>query len=243
MAYLNQLLSLLVTPIGFVSIAIGLLFVTVLYQEKYRPLHWFLVALMGFAASLKEYRDPWIPDPPDLVFPLEQIRVQGRPITIILLGLLLVIIFQTKGGRSKGLIPSALPYLFFIQGLVFLKTATEGSLSFAILAALTFGGLMIAMLQGPSRWLETEIDYKWGVATIAMVGIIFAVVNVYQGAINLQAITFVHGRLLGTTGNPQHAATLLAATVPAFLYLVEEEKDRLWLKAIWIAFLSVIFLG
>ena len=243
MAYLNQLLSLLMSPIGFIGVAIGLLFVTVLYQEKYRPLHWFLVALMGFASSLAEFRDQWTLEPPALVFPLQQIRAQGRPLTIVLLGLLLVIIFQSKGGRDRGLIPSALPYLFFIQGLVFLKTATEGSLNFAILAALTFGGLMVAMLQGPSRWLETEIDYKWGVATIAMVGIIFAVVNAYQGAINLYPITFTHGRLLGTTGNPQHAATLLAATVPAFLYLVEEEKDRPWLKVIWIAFLGVIFLG
>jgi hypothetical protein len=81
------------------------------------------------------------------------------------------------------------------------------------------------------------------VATIAMTGMIFVVANTYQGAINLHAITFVHGRLLGTTGNPQHAGTLLAATVPAFLYLMEAEQNRTWLKWLWMGFLALIALG
>lgn len=243
MSYINQLLELLFTPYGLIGSAIALILITIFYKEKYRPLHWFLVALTGFAASLKEYRDPWIPDPPDLVFPLEQIRAQGRPITIILLGLLLIIVFLSKRGRREKLIPSPLPYLFFIQGLAFVKTAFDGSLSFALLALLTFAGLVVMMIQGPSRWLETETDFKWGVSAIAMTGIIFAIVNLYQGSIDLYAITFKHGRLMGTTGNSQHAATLLATTIPAFLFLIEQEKNRLWLKGIWIAFLALLSLG
>ena len=247
MSYLKQLLDLLLTPYGLVGGAIALVLILGFYKQKYRPLHWFLVALTGFAASLKEYVDPWSLEPaPALVFPLQQIRAQGRPITIILLGLLLVIIFLSKnssqGARRKGLIPSPLPYLFFIQGLIFIKTAISGSLSFAILALLTFSGLMVMMLQGPSRWIEMQADFKWGVGAIAMTGMIFAVVNLYQGIIDLHAITFLHGRLLGTTGNPQHAATLLATTVPAFLYLIEGE-DRFWLKSVWIGFLTLIALG
>lgn len=244
MSYLNQLLDLLLTPYGLAAGAIALVFIFVFYKDKYRPLQWFLVALTGFAASLNEYVDPVTFEPaPALVFPLQQIRTQGRPITIILLGLLLVLIFlsnSSKRRKRKGLIPSPLFYLFLIQGLVFIKTAVGGSQSFAILALLTFSALMMMMLQGPSRWIETERDFKWGVGAIAMTGMIFVVVNLYQGVINLDAITFLHGRLLGTTGNPQHAATLLAATVPAFLYLIEGEKDRLWLKAFWIGFLALI---
>jgi len=243
MSNFNQLLSLLLTPYGLVGGAIALFIITIFYKEKYRPLHWFLLAVTGFAASLKEYRDPWILDPPDLVFPLEQIRAQGRPITIILLGLLLVIVFLSRKGRSEKLMPSPLPYLLLIQGLAFVKTAFDGSLSFAILALLTFGGLVTMMIQGPSRWLETEADFKWGVSAIAMTGIIFAVANAYQGSIDLYAITFKHERLMGTTGNAQHAATLLAATIPAFLFLIEQEKKRFWLKGIWIAFLALISLG
>lgn len=243
MSYLNQLLELLFTPYGLIGGAIALVFITVLYKEKYRPLHWFLLAVTGFAASLKEYRDPWVLDPPDLVFPLEQIRAQGRPITIILLGLLLVIVFLSRRGRRENLMPSPLPYLLFIQGIAFVKTAFDGSLTFALLALLTFGGLVVMMIQGPSRWLETEADYKWGVGAIAMTGMIFAAVNLYQGSIDLYAITFKHGRLMGTTGNSQHAATLLATTIPTFLFLIEQENNRLWRKGVWIAFLALISLG
>jgi len=243
MSYLDQLLELLFTPYGFAAIAIGLLFVTVLYKGQYRPLHWFLVGLTGFTASLSKYRDEWILEPPALIFPLQQIRDQGRPLTIILLGLLLVVIFLSKRGQRSGLIPSPLPWLFVVQGLIFIKTASEGNVNFAILALMTFSGLMTMLLQGPSRWLETDADYKWGVATIAITGMIFIVANTYQGVINLYPITFTQGRLVGTTGNPQHAATLLAATIPAFLYLLESETDRPWLKYLWMTFLALSGLG
>lgn len=239
MNYLNQLISLLFTPIGFIGVAIALVFITILYKEQYRPLHWFLVSATAFAASLKGGQEF-----PPLTFPLEQIRAQGRPITIILLGLLLVIIFLSKRSRGQTLIPSPLPYLIFIQLLGFLYTIYGGgNQAFAILALLTFGSMIAMMLYGPSRWLETEADFKWGVLVIAMVGMIFTVVNLYQGFINLYPITFTHGRFLGTTGNPQHAATLLATTLPAFLYLAEEETRRPWLKGIWLIFLGIIALG
>ena len=243
MSYLKQLLDLLLTPYGLVASAIALLFIIFFYKEKYRPLHWFLVALMAVIASFKEPRSKWVPDPPDLVFPLEQIRDQGRPITIILLGLLLVIIFLSKNKWQKVLIPSPLPYLCLIQGIVFIKNGFSGSLIFAILALLTFSGLVVMILQGPSRWLETETDFKWGISVISLVGIIFAIVNLYQGAINLYPITFWSGRFLGTTGNPQHAAVLLSTTIPALLYLIEREENQIWFKGVLIAFAAIIGIG
>jgi len=238
MNQLDRLLDLLFTPAGFLGVAITLVFVTVLYKKQYRPLHWFLVSATGFAASLNAGERF-----PSLAFPLEQIRAQGRPLTIILLGLVLIIIYLSKRGAGASLMPSPLPYLIFIQGLAFVHTIFGGDQFFAILAILTFGGMVLMMLYGPSRWMETEADFKWGVLVIAMVGMIFAVVNLYQWLIDSYPITFTHGRLLGTTGNPQHAATLLGATIPAFLYLVEEETRRPWLKGVWLAFLSVITLG
>ena len=239
MDQLNQLLDLLFTPAGFLGVAIALVFVTVLYKEQYRRLHWFLVSVTGFAASLNAGEGF-----PPLAFPLEQLRAQGRPLTVILLGLVLVIIYLSKRGRGAALMPSPLPYLIFIQGLAFIYTIVGGGDQFfAILAVLTFGGMVLMMLYGPSRWMETEDHFKWGVLVIAMVGMIFSVVNIYQWLINSYAITFTHGRLLGTTGNPQHAATLLGVTVPAFLYLVEDETKRPWLKGIWLAFLGIVTLG
>ena len=57
--------------------------------------------------------------------------------------------------------------------------------------------------------------------------------------INRQPITFVQGRFIGTTGNPQHAGVLLAATVPCLMFLIQKLPRWNFAKFLWVATLIV----
>lgn len=235
--YISKLLALIANPYSLIAIFIGLLAWDRVKHSRYLP--WLSFALCGFAASLGKYQDQWIKQPPSLVFPLEQLRDMGRPLTIILLCLLLLLGMQTKDGWRYIFTPQPLKYLIFVQILIFLKILFYGNIGFAFLYALTFGAVVQMVKLGPSRWLQDGQSFYLGVWSLAIVGVIFAVANAYQAAFNMYAVTFTHGRFLGTTGNAQHAAVLLATTIPCFVFQIESCR-RNWVKAFWIASLFLV---
>ncbi|MFM9160937.1 MAG: O-antigen ligase domain-containing protein, partial [Dolichospermum sp.] len=100
------------------------------------------------------------------------------------------------------ILPQPIFYLILVQVVIFCKISSDGDLRFAFLSAATFGGLVLMVILGPSRWLQNDQNFQRGVWAIAMVGIIFGIVNTYQVLIDKHAVTFVHGWFLGTTGNP-----------------------------------------
>ncbi len=230
--FINQLADIIVSPLGLFGIIIALL---VLYQAG-RSSHfaWFLFTLCCFSASLGKFQNEFVKIPPPLVFPLEQLRSMGRPLAIVFLALLLVLGLRKYYGWRRKLIAPPVKYLVLVQLVIFFKTLAFGSIGFAFLAIFTFGAVILMFCLGPSRWLQDEQNFHLSVWSLAMVGVIFVVANSYQAAINIYPITFIHGRLLGTTGNPLHAAVLLAATVPSFIYLIERQKQWCWIKVSWI---------
>ncbi len=241
--YIDILLDLVGSPIGVAGIVVGFILI---YQAKQSPQGaWLLVSLLGFASSLAVFRDQYTPIPPPLVFPLQQLRGSGRPISIVLLALLLAVSFWKQNDlrqyswRSLQL-PTPLIFLIIVQGLIVFKTAAFGSLGFATLSALTFGGVVLAIRTGPSQWLQDNGNFYLAIRAIALVGVIFVVANAYQAAVDLYPITFVQGLLLGTTGNPQHAATLLASCVPCCLFLFEAQPRWGPPKAFWLVTLALI---
>lgn len=242
MSYLEQFLEFLASPYGLVGLCLSA-FVWVHARPAYRRLHWFLLSLFGFAASLKEMQNRWIEDAPALVFPLEQLRDAGRPLSIFLLGLLLLVALRTRKGWRSDTLPTPVLYLIVVQLLVFFKTLQSGSLTFAIISFVTFGAIIFMMAQGPSQWLQNQRNFELGIWSIATVGIIFIVANLYQASKDLHAIMFVHGLLTGTTGNPQHAAVLLMATIPCFLFLIQKPNQIKLLRWFWIACLAMTVFG
>jgi hypothetical protein len=242
MDFLEQLLELIASPYGLIGIGLGLVIILQASPSR-RRLHWFLLALCGFSASLSKFSDEFIKEPPPLIFPLQQLREAGRPLTIVFLGLLLLLAFKTRKGWRHHITPKPIFYLVLVQVIISLKTLAYGSLTFALLSALTFGSLILMVILGPSRWLQDDRNFQLGVWSVAMVGVIFAIANSYQAAIDLHPITFVHGWFLGTTGNPQHAATLLTATIPCFLFLLTKPEQPAWAKWFWALSLGVITLG
>jgi len=242
MSYLEQLLKFLTSSYGLIGVFLCL-FILAQANEAHRRQHWFLLTLCGFAASLGEYRDQWIKQAPVLAFPLEQLRDAGRPLAVFLLGLLLFIAFKTPKNWRSVITPKPVIYLTIVQLVILLKSLQFGSIAFAFLSVTTFGTLVLMISQGPSRWLQDERNFQLAVWSIAMVGILFAIANLYQASIDVYPITFVHGLFLGTTGNPQHAATLLVATIPCFLFLLQQPRQSWLIKWFWMAFLGLIVFG
>jgi O-Antigen ligase len=239
--FINQLADIIASPLGLVGIIIGLVIV---YQAgRSRRFAWFLFTLCCFSASLGKFQNEFIKQAPPLVFPLEQLRNMGRPLTIIFLGLLLVLGLQKKYGWRSKLLASPIKYLVLVQGLIFFKTLVYGSIGFAFLAFLTFATVILMFRFGPSQWLQDEQNFRLGVWSLTMVGVIFIIANGYQAVFNTYPIMFIQGRFSGTTGNPQQAAALLATTVPCFMFFIESRGQSSRVKLCWIIGLVVVMLG
>jgi hypothetical protein len=240
--FVNTLLDLIFSPYGLLGIAIGLIVLD--KARRSRRLAWLLFSLCCYATSLGKFSNEWIKEPPPLVFPLQQLRDTGRPLSILLLAVLILLGMQTQNRWRRIVIPQPIYYLVAFQVVVFFKVSLYGDIGFALLALLTFGAVVLMFKLGPSRWLQDECNFELGVWSLAIVGVIFAIACAYQGRFDMQAMTFVQGRFLGTTGNPQQAAALLATTVPCFIFFIESSKKWGFVKAFWIAtlFINLYFL-
>jgi hypothetical protein len=236
--FIDQLFGFLGTPFGIIGLTIGILMVIKASQD--RPTGWLLFSMCCFAASLNTYRDYWIRIPPPLIFPLQQIRAFGRPLAIVLLVLLVFLALQTQNNWRRSILPQPIKYLIFIQFIVFAKTLMYGDQEFAIISAMTFGGIIFVLKMGLGRWLNDDKNFILAVRSIAIAGLFFVIANSFQFLINRNAITFVHGRFLGTTGNPQHAGVLLAAVIPCVMFLIQTASGWSFIKYLWVMMLVVV---
>jgi hypothetical protein len=235
--FIDQLIGFIATPFGMISIAIGLLMVVKASRD--RPTGWLLFSLCCFASSLSTFRDQWTRVPPPIIFPLQQIRASGRPLAIVLLILLIFVAFQTQNNWRQKLLPKAIDYIIAVQFAIFAKTLLYGDQEFAYISALTFGGIIFMLKMGPGKWMQDDENFHLAVKSIAVAGLIFVVANGIQFLVNRQPITFVHGRFIGTTGNPQHAGVLLAATVPCLMFLIQKLPRWNFAKFLWVATLII----
>ena len=239
-SFIQQLLDAISSPVVLLGILVG--FVVIDLAQTSRPLAWLLFSFCCFTATLGRMETEWVGQAPPLVFPLEQIRALGRPLTILLLASLLLISFLTRGAKSIE-IPRPTIYLAAVQVLILLKTAMYGSAGFAAMAGTTFGAVVLMMAMGPARWLTEKDNFYFGVRSLAIVGVIFIVLNLYQAIHSVGPITFPHGRLIGTTSNAQLAALILALTIPGFLYLIECRTVWGVHKISWLVGLALVLLA
>jgi hypothetical protein len=235
--FIDQLFAFLGTPSALIGVASGVMLVVKASRD--RPTGWLLFSMFCFASSLNTYTDFWHRIAPPLIFPLQQIRASGRPLAIILLILLVFLSLQTSNNWRRQILPPSIKYLMFVQFVVFAKTILYGSQEFALISAITFSGIIIVLKMGPGRWLQDDDNFSLAVRSIAIAGLIFVVTNGCQFLINRAAITYIHSRFMGTTGNPQHAGILLAAVVPCLMFFIQGSSGRKFAKYFWIAILLV----
>lgn len=234
----SQLFDLLFSPVGLLGAILGLGIVT--QAQKSRPIAWFLFTLCCFSVSLAKFRDPFVDEPPALAFPLQQMRDFGRPLSIVFLVLLLILTLTKQSSWRRQLLAEPIKFLVVVQCILFLKTLAYGSIAFALMAAITFSAVIYVFKLGPSTWLTDNENFTLAARSIGLVSSIFILLNAYQAAVDIYPITFVHGRFLGTTGNPQHAAVLLSSSMPCLIFLFESHH-RKWIKGFWI--INLILVG
>jgi hypothetical protein len=229
--FISQLIDFVATPTGIIGIAIGIL---IFFKASASvQTGWLLFSLCGFAASLHTFSDRWHKTAPPLLFPLQQLRSAGRPLSIVLLILLVCLALQTQNNWRRQIFPPPIKYLIAVQLAILVKTLFYGNIEFALVSALTFGGIILMLQKGPGRWLQNDQNFYLAARSIGMVSLIFVAANTYQYVINRYPVAYIHGRFMGTTGNPQHAAVLLAATIPCLIFLIQTAPNWGFSKFLW----------
>jgi hypothetical protein len=212
----------------------------VIKASSSRSTAWFIFSLFCFASSLSKFRNEWIKEPPPLLFPLQEIREYGRPLTIVLLSFLICLALQTQSNWRRRVLPQASKYLIFVQFSIFFKTLIYGNIELAILSILTFSGILFMLRMGLERWIYNGENFNFAVRSIAVAGLIFVIPNTYQFIIDPHAVNFVNNRFIGTTGNPQQAALLLAITVPCLMFLIQTSRRWSYPKFLWVVTLIAV---
>lgn len=229
MSYLGLLIDFLLSPLGIIGAVFALI---AWYQAKQNDVYkWLLVSILLFAASLGKYRDEWVLEPPPLVFPLQQIRNFGRPLAIALLGMVFLVALTDKTKKKLGKLTLEMKVLIYIQILAMIKGLIYGNIIAAFIVFLLFLITLLMVIVGPGRWIKKKEGLFPVFQCFGVAGLIFIVLNLFQIAINTYPVTFTQGRFLGTTGNPQHAGTLLAINTPIFVLLAIQQQG--WKKIIW----------
>lgn len=189
---------------------------------------WGAVSLVLLVSSFGWLVQQGIPIRP-LVTPLEQVRQYGRPLTIGMLVLLLVpTALSQRGWRNRAML-AAIPVLLLLQIWVSVRLVAAGSQVRGVTALFTFLLIFICFGYGMSRWLQSGADVRALVRTLAVTGMLFIVVNLYQVALNPAAAVW-YGRFHGVTGNPQFAGALMTMALLPTLYLLASRDEAMWFR-------------
>lgn len=186
---------------------------------------WILFSLFCFSASLGKFASFTLPEPPPLVFPLQQVRDFGRPLTLTFLGLLGVYTYKCKSKSSLSLIqiPLAFRYLWCVHVIIFLKNFLYGDIEFSLIVLGTYTAFLWVLSKGVMKWLHQD-GFTLANQSLAAVGTIFCVLNLYQALQNSYPVTFINGQFSGTTNNPQMAALTLVSTIPCLIFQFEKQS-------------------
>lgn len=231
-------LRLLGSPAGILAIAsFILLLVLGLIFPKLR----FVLLISAFIASTLSLDEMSFDRP--LIFPLNQLRPEGRPLTIALLVLLFFSLISTsQGSRKKYFLGGAIAFFIFelitsmrlILGGHFIRGGPE---------ILVFSLIFLTLVLALSRSLQSWQDGLGLVRALAGAGIAFAIINVLQFLAHPGNVT-VNQRFMGTTGNPQHVAAYSAALMLPVLYLLIRpggtQIARAWLAAAFAVLVAML---
>ncbi|UOM36762.1 hypothetical protein [Acuticoccus sp. I52.16.1] len=238
MEQLSSLISFAISPLGIAFAGLGGL---VLMQARANPLlPWLALGSLVFAASLSRFVNEWYPNPPSFFGPIDMLVGNGRPLTIILLAIM--VLMPVRYLRAPAGLPPFAFALLTAHLVIALKTFSGGSISFALLSAVTTGLIFFIFSQVGPRWIGQDGDIDRAIVAVAAAITAFTALNAVQYVLGPQALAVANGRFNGTTGNPQHAAAFLGAGIPALVY-VALTRGFIWkLAALGTAAVAAYFL-
>ncbi len=204
----------LFTPFGLLAMATFLLLL--MLTLILRRFKWFVFSLMLFTASLSLHTDVAAPT---LIFPLEQIRTEGRTATVALMTIVIFsLLMLARGWRRKYFVPGLAMFLVFqiilSLNLAFRGDFTRGSVGL-LLNLYEFFLFAVAIPHGLQLW-DDVIDLVRGIAGF---GVVFAGLNLIQIIFKPSAV-LTGGRFTGTTGNAQFVGQICAMGLVAVCYLI-----------------------
>ncbi|MGC1481899.1 MAG: hypothetical protein WA771_15475 [Chthoniobacterales bacterium] len=228
MSEANELFKLLLSPLGMGALALAAAWFFL--AGSYPILMWIGLGVTMYAASLQKFYDPfleseWYP----FLAPIETLVQSGRPLSILCLGALVgASIVQ---GRWRGdLRPPAIMVPIHAIQVVLLGKMLMGavSVSFVIQAALVYGLVATLGVVGVRSWLIGENSLRGPATALCTAVALFCLLVEWQLRVDPTAAILNNGRLIGTCGNPQHAAVLLAACLPGPLYFLAGGTSAGW---------------
>ncbi|HXE52652.1 MAG TPA: O-antigen ligase family protein, partial [Tepidisphaeraceae bacterium] len=167
----------------------------------------------------------------------------ARPLTLAFLAVALVpAIFSGKGWRSRVLLASSIAFLLLEIGMS-IRFVYADNMARGMAGAALFGLVFMVFAVGCSRWMQEMPDVLGGLRAIMGSALLLILVTFAQLALRPGAV-ITHGRLMSTTGNPQHLALVIGASLPALCYLaVRKGEGKPWrVLSIAVLAICVVFL-
>lgn len=217
---MSDFFKFLLSPLGLVVLLAGVIFFVL---ASTRPvLRWIGLGMTLYAASLQKFFNKFTEEEGFRhLGPIETLVQNGRPITALLMVALLLLSLSRGGGKVNLTPPRLMWPIHAIQLLLLLKMLTGNvSGTFVIQAGVIYCLVGLLAIFVVSEWLSWERTLAGPAVALTIVLALFCGITEMQLRFNPQAVVLYNGRLIGTCGNPQHAATLLAVCLPGPLYLL-----------------------
>lgn len=215
--YLHLLHELVTSPLGLFLIPV--LLICAVGATLIPSLRWWLITAAIYASTLPIVGTEGRLTDFHLAFPLEQIRIYARPLTMFFLAMtMLPLLVFDRGWRLKLVIMPVWFFMLFQLGVSVRLLATEGYQR-GVLTLASQGLLFVSLIVAVSSWLQSIRDAHrllWALV-VAMGGVLLG--TCYQLAID-QTQVVKNSRLFGVSGNPQYLALMLAMTMPVVIYLL-----------------------
>jgi len=232
---LRQMLEGLQHPGGMMALAV-LCFVAVLLAAI-RSMRWVGVAITLYVCTfgisgLTGFHLAW---------PLQDLREYGRGLCAFMLVVLLIPTIRSNRGWRFHIMSTALVFYFIFELVISMRTLYAGDFTRGYFGAISYVLIILTFGLGLARWLQDEQDVRALLRAVAAGGGLFVIGSLYQYFINPADIVWGN-RLLGTTGNANHAALVLASSIPPACYMFLRTGGRTAWRlgyAILIAALSV----
>lgn len=233
--HFQKLLDFVTSPEGAALVLVGVMLALIGTQKP--TVAWGFLVAATLTASLaqsttlaeaileEEYEQVLAPG-------LLQLQSYGRIIAIA--GLVGAVPYVLSGPRSEDRFagPRAINvYLLLFQAAIVVKFLEYRLVTYAVLGGVIYGLLFFVFGMRQTTWVPDWTRSLWPIRAVAVATALFILGVLYQATVNASVMTGNSGRLEGLTSNPQHAATLLAAGLPAICCIWEMDRRnpiKLW---------------
>ena len=195
---------------------------------------WVFIALMVYCATLARYGAEWFASRKFDLHPyLETFRRSGRELTIgLLIALAVPALLAANRHRLRLMSWATISFFMFQCAYASRIWSLEENAVSAIESYVVYTLSILTCGWGVSRWIQSPKDLHGPVRAIAGVGLALVIITSIQFPINRNALMW-NGRYMGTTGNAQHAGTMIASTLVAVAYLLSSKREPIGMRWFW----------